>query len=101
MTRSILMAAAVAGMAASTAAAQGARPPDELLDRMAGRWILEGTIAGKATTHDVDASRVLNGQYLQLHEVSRERDAQGRPAYEAFVYLTCRPCDSVRSPVAL
>lgn len=91
MTRSILMAAAVAGMAASTAAAQGARPPDELLDRMAGRWILEGTIAGKATTHDVDASRVLNGQYLQLHEVSRERDAQGRPAYEAFVYLTWEP----------
>jgi hypothetical protein len=55
---------------------------------MAGSWVLEGTIAGKRTTHDVVASSVLNGQYLQLHEVSRERDAQGRPAYEALVYLT-------------
>ena len=73
------------------AAAETARPPDELLDRLAGRWILEGTIAGKTTTHDVDASRVLNGQYVQLHEVSREQDAQGRPAYEAFVYLTWEP----------
>lgn len=55
--KSFLMAAALAGTAASLAA-QTARPPDELLDRMAGRWILEGTIVGKTTIHDVDASRV-------------------------------------------
>ena len=89
--RSILIAVALAGAAASMASAQTSRPPDELLDRIAGTWVLEGTIDGKATTHDVVASRVLNGQYVQLHEVSRQRDAQGRPAYEALVYLTWEP----------
>ena len=86
--RSIRVAAALAGTAASMASAQTARPPGELLERMAGQWVLEGTIAGKTTTHDVVATSVLNGQYVQLHEVSREQDAQGRPAYEALVYLT-------------
>src|SRR5512144_1943980 len=90
MTR-FLMAAALAGTAASMAWAQTSAPPGELLERMAGTWVLQGTIAGKTTTHDVVASRVLNGQYVQLHEVSRERDAQGRPAYEALVYLTWEP----------
>ena len=89
--RSILMAVALAGTAASTASAQTSRPPDELIDRLAGTWVLEGTIGGKTTTHDVVASRVLNGQYVQLHEISREQDAQGRPAYEALVYLTWEP----------
>jgi hypothetical protein len=86
--RSILVAAAVTGTAASIASAQTSRPPGELLERIAGRWVLEGTISGKTTTHDVVATSVLNGQYVQLHEVSREQDAQGRPAYEALVYLT-------------
>jgi hypothetical protein len=84
----IVVAAALAGALASTPSAQTSRPAGELLERIVGRWVLEGTIAGKTTTHDVDASRVLNGQYVQLHEVSREQDAQGRPAYEALVYLT-------------
>jgi hypothetical protein len=83
-----LLAVALAGTAASVASAQTSTAPDELLDRLAGTWILEGTINGKTTTHDVVASRVLNGQYVQLHEVSREQDVQGRPAYEAMVYIT-------------
>lgn len=88
--KSIRVAAAFAATAAWMAA-QTPGPPDELLDRLAGRWVLEGTMAGKSVTHDVDSSRVLNGGYVQLHEVSRERDAQGRPAYEAIVYLTWEP----------
>lgn len=78
---------------ASTAVAYARPPgsPDALLDRMLGTWVLQGTIDGKTTTHDVVATRVLNGQYVQLHEVSRERDAKGRPAYEALVYLTWEP----------
>jgi hypothetical protein len=86
--RSILVAAALAMTAATLASAQTSRPPGELLERMAGSWVLEGTISGKRTTHDVVANSVLNRQYVQLHEVSREQDAQGRPAYEALVYLT-------------
>lgn len=89
--RSILMAVVLVGTAASVASAQTSRPPGELLERMTGRWVLEGTIAGEATTHDVVGSSVLNGQYVQLHEVSHEQDAKGRPEYEALVYLTWEP----------
>lgn len=86
--RSIFLAAVFVWAGVSVASAQTTRPPNELLERLTGTWILEGTIDGKTTTHDVVASRVLNGQYVQLHEKSRELDAQGRPAYEALVYLT-------------
>ena len=54
---------------------------------MTGQWVLQGTIAGKQTTHDIDANWVLNHEYMQLHETSREKDAQGRPAYAAIVLL--------------
>lgn len=66
-------------------------PPEGLLDRLVGSWILEGTIGGEPVTHDVEATRVLEGHYVQLHEVARERDAAGRPAYEAIVYLDWEP----------
>ncbi len=60
---------------------------DSLLDHMVGTWVLEGTIAGQQTTHDVDFTWVLAHQYLQFHEISRERNADGSPAYEAIVYI--------------
>ncbi len=61
--------------------------PTALLDHLAGKWILQGTIAGKPTTHDVQAAWVLHHEYLQLHEISREKSASGSPAYEAIVYI--------------
>jgi hypothetical protein len=60
---------------------------DPLLDRMTGRWVLEGVIAGKETTHDIVAEWVLGHEYIQLHEVSREKQANGQAAYEAIVYI--------------
>ena len=68
---------------------QSAMPPapTALLNHLAGTWVLRGTIAGKPVTHDVQAQWVLNHEYLQLHEVSREKDAKGIPAYEAILYL--------------
>jgi hypothetical protein len=60
---------------------------DPLIQRLAGTWVLRGTIAGSQTTHDVEATWVLEHQYLQLHEVAREKDDKGRPAYEALVYI--------------
>ena len=60
----------------------------KLLDHLAGKWVLEGTIAGRQMTHDIEASWVLNHEYLQLHEISREKDASGGVAYEAIVYLS-------------
>ncbi|HEY9167805.1 MAG TPA: hypothetical protein VIS48_16750 [Candidatus Kryptonia bacterium] len=70
-----------------TARAQQTAFQDSLLDKLAGKWILQGTIAGQETTHDISVEWVLNHEYLQIHEVSREKNAQGTPAYEAIVYI--------------
>lgn len=71
----------------SAAAAQ--RPPvnSRLLHHLVGRRSLDGMIAGQQTKHDVNAECVANHQYLCLHEVSRERTADGNPQYDAFIYL--------------
>jgi hypothetical protein len=67
--------------------AQQASFHDALLDELAGKWVLHGTIAGKETTHDIDAVWVLAHQYLQFHEISREKDTNGVAAYEAIVFI--------------
>lgn len=58
-----------------------------LLEHLAGKWVMQGPIGGKQVTHDVEAHWLLNGEYLQLHEVSREKAAGGGTAYEAIVLL--------------
>jgi len=62
-----------------------ALPPDSVFDRLIGHWVLSGTISGRSTVHDVTFAWVLGREYLQMHEVSRERAANGAPAYEAVV----------------
>lgn len=75
-----------------SAQAQNQSPdPLKLLDHLAGNWVLKGTIGGKQTTHDVQARWVLRHEYLQLHEVSREKDSNGEPAYEAIVLFSWDP----------
>jgi hypothetical protein len=81
----------IAAWAAVGQAQSRASEPLSLLDRLAGNWVLEGTIAGKQTTHDVQAHWVLRHEYLQLHEVSREKAADGEPAYEAIVLVSWDP----------
>jgi hypothetical protein len=84
----VLLLATLCGI---TAVSVGAEPPagdDPWLSRLVGHWVLEGRIAGKDTTHDVDAEWVLNHLYVRLHEVSREKDSRGQAAYEAIVYAT-------------
>jgi hypothetical protein len=73
------------------ASAQTPAFQDSLLDRLIGTWVLRGTIAGKETTHDVVSEWVLGHEYVRLHEVSRERDAGGRAAYEAIVFIGADP----------
>ena len=68
--------------------AQQKAAEDFLLDRMTGKWVLQGTIEGKETIHDVKTEWVLNRQYLQLKEVSREKNPNGEPVYEALVYIS-------------
>ena len=74
-------------MTSFSSSAQAPIRKDPLLDRLTGSWILQGTIAGHQTTHDIESEWVLNHEYLRLHETSREKNVQGQPAYEAIVFI--------------
>jgi hypothetical protein len=37
--------------------------------------------------HDVAGDWILDRRYLRLHEVSREKDADGGPVYEAWIHI--------------
>src|SRR5271154_7432211 len=78
---------ALALCAASAGVAQQPPVKSPLLDHLAGKWVLQGTIAGRATTHDVDAEWVLDHHYLCIREVSREKNSKGQPQYEATIYI--------------
>jgi hypothetical protein len=57
--------------------------PTQLLNHLAGNWVLEGVLGKSQVTHDITAEWILNHEYLRLHEVSREKNKNGDPAYEA------------------
>jgi len=82
-----LMIPAVILVFAGAGPAQQTTFVDPLLEHFAGTWVLRGTIGGQQTVHDVAAEWVLGHQYLRVHEVSREKDAKGQPAYEAIVFI--------------
>ena len=67
---------------------------DPLLDHMVGKWVLQGTIAGRNTTHDIVSEWVLGHQYMRIQEVSREKDASNQPAYEAIILIGWDPQSS-------
>lgn len=75
------------GILSPSVTAQQTDASPTLLDRLVGRWVLRGDIGGQQTTHDVDAALVLNRGYVRLHEVSREKNKNGTPAYEAIVFV--------------
>jgi len=90
MIRHALVALFALGLAAGSAAAQTAPPTplsDPLLDRLAGTWVLRGTLQGKQTTHVVASEWVLGHQYVRILERSRETDAKGQPQYDAVVLI--------------
>src|ERR1019366_7075731 len=62
-----------------------ALPADSLFDRLIGHWVLRGTIARQSTTHEVTFDWMLGREYVRMHEVSRERAANGTPDYQAVV----------------
>jgi hypothetical protein len=82
----LVFVSAGAGLRAAPQAAPA--PTPALFERLAGHWVLQGTIDRKQTTHDVDADLVLNKGYVRLHEVSREKDGTGAPQYEAIVFIS-------------
>jgi hypothetical protein len=64
---------------------------DELLDRLTGNWIMQGIIAGQEITHDLEISWILEHQYIQIKEISREKDPDGTAVYEALVIIGWDP----------
>lgn len=82
--RKRLLVALALSCAPATAWGQGLHP-DSLLPRLVGHWVLRGTIARQQTVHDVSFEWLLGHEYVQMHEVSRERSPVGTPAYEAVV----------------
>lgn len=69
------------------AQAPEAATPDSLVESMTGQWVMEGTIDDEKVTHDVRVDRILNRQYVRIHELAREKDAAGEPAYEAWIHI--------------
>ncbi len=59
---------------------------DELLDNMAGKWKLMGTLVGQTADQTVEAEWVLNHQFLRIHEKD-SAPQKNAPAYEAMVFV--------------
>ena len=82
-----MLAGAALLLAAVPAAAQQPTLRDPLLDRLEGRWVTTGTVAGEGTSMAVTATWTLAHQYLRVDQVTREREADGRPKYQATVFI--------------
>ena len=76
-----LVAATLVGGAAE--AQQGARLDDALLQKLEGRWDLVREVRGEVVRNTLEASWVLNHQFLQVHML----DTAKPPAYEALVLI--------------
>lgn len=81
--------AVLAIVATVPAQAQVAPFRDPLVDKLVGRWVLQGTIAGRGEiVHDVIGQWVLGHQYLLLRETSRQlRPGTTSPVHEAHFYI--------------
>ncbi len=81
----------VVWVAVSGSAQERTDEPVQLLDRLAGDWVLTGALGKSTSTHDVHGEWVLNHEYMRLHEVSREKKANGDPVYEAIILISWDP----------
>ncbi|PYX86674.1 MAG: hypothetical protein DMG68_14655 [Acidobacteria bacterium] len=60
---------------------------DDLLEQLAGKWRLSGTIMGRNAEHDVQAEWVLNHQFLRVHEKEIVPAKTDAVPYEAIVMI--------------
>lgn len=57
------------------------------MEKMTGEWLITGIIEKQQVTHDVKTDWIPNRQYIRKHEVSREMNAGGGFAYEAWIHI--------------
>ncbi|MEI9930688.1 MAG: hypothetical protein WDM89_09090 [Rhizomicrobium sp.] len=74
-------------LAITPAFAQQAPFNEPLVDHLAGKWVLSGQMDKGTVTHDITAEWVLAHQYLEIYEVSREKNKDGSPVYQAKVFI--------------
>jgi hypothetical protein len=60
---------------------------DDLVDRMAGTWKMEGQVTGHPAHHEVQAEWVLNHQFLRIHEKTAGDAPAAERRYEATWFL--------------
>lgn len=84
---SMLTSSVVLLFCAAIALAQQPTVNSPLLDHLLGKWVLTGNTEGNPTLHDVEAEWVLGHHYLRIHEISRVKNANREPDYEADVYI--------------
>ena len=84
MKKIVIVTAILASM---TVMAQ--QPPinSPLLDHLAGKWVMQGTVGKQPQIHDLDAEWVLQHHYLRFREASRDKNAQGEPKYDSMVFI--------------
>ena len=61
--------------------------PATLMDKMTGEWVMTGIIGKQQVTHDVYVDWILKRQYIRIHDISREKDVDGKSAYEAWIHI--------------
>lgn len=74
-------------LASLTVTAQEAPVNSPLLDHLAGKWLLQGTVGKQSVTHDLEAEWVLQHHYLRFRETSQEKNDKGEPQYDATVFV--------------
>jgi hypothetical protein len=60
---------------------------DDLVDRMAGTWKIEGQVMRQQAHHELQAEWVLNHQFLRMHEKTVANAPSDEHLYEAYWYL--------------
>ena len=56
---------------------------EALLEHLVGQWRMTGSVRGRPATYTLDATRVLQNRFVELHMV----DVNQPPAYEARVFI--------------
>jgi hypothetical protein len=73
--------------AALTSMAQQAPINSTLLDHLAGKWVMQGTVGKQVATQELDAEWALQHHYLRFREASRDKNDKGEPQYDSTVFI--------------